>query len=159
MDDESLEPAAARDGTTDVGPRRREFDFWVGDWEVTDPEGEVVGTNIIVPVIDGFALMEQWSGRSGIRGTSISAYDRARDVWHQTWVDSGGSLLLLEGRLRGDAMVLEGAEIDDARRVTRHRISWSRVGDDRSRVRQHWESSTDNGATWTTTFDGRYARR
>jgi len=26
-------------------------------------------------------------------------------------------------------------------------------------VRQHWERSTDNGATWTTVFDGRYVRR
>jgi hypothetical protein len=35
-------------------------------------------------------------------------YDAARQVWHQTWVDSSGTLLLLEGGLRGKSMVLEG---------------------------------------------------
>jgi hypothetical protein len=27
------------------------------------------------------------------------------------------------------------------------------------RVRQHWETSKDGGATWTTAFDGYYRRR
>jgi hypothetical protein len=104
--------------------RRREFDFWIGEWEVTDPDGDTVGTNRITPVIDGFALREEWTGRSGIRGTSSSAYVASRDVWHQTWIDTSGSLLLLEGGLRDGAMVLEGLETDQASdTTTRHRIT------------------------------------
>jgi hypothetical protein len=138
--------------------RRREFDFWIGEWEVTDRDGDVVGTNRIAPAIDGFALHEAWTGRSGIRGTSSSAYVASRDVWHQTWVDTSGSLLLLEGGLRDGAMVLEGLETDPASdTTTRHRITWTPTAD--GGVRQHWETSVDGGATWTTAFHGRYRRR
>ncbi len=109
-------------------------------------------------MIDGFALREEWTGRSGIRGTSSSAYDASRDVWHQTWIDTSGSLLLLEGGLRDGAMVLEGLETDPASdTTTRHRITWTPTAD--GGVRQHWETSVDGGATWTTAFDGRYRRR
>ena len=138
---------------------RREFDFWVGSWEVTDPGGAIVGTNLIEPVIDGHALREQWNGRSGIRGTSYSAYDASREVWHQTWIDTSGSLLLLEGGLRDGAMVLEGLESDPATSTaTRHRITWSVIDGGPAGIRQHWESSVDGGVSWTTAFDGRYRR-
>jgi hypothetical protein len=29
---------------------------------------------------------------------------------------------------------------------------------DGGKVRQHWESSADDGKTWTTAFDGLYAK-
>ena len=44
-------------------------------------------------------------------GESLNVYDGARKVWHQTWVDTAGTLLLLEGNLRGKSMVLEGQTI------------------------------------------------
>jgi hypothetical protein len=39
---------------------------------------------------------------------------------------------------------------------TINRVTWSTLDD--GRVRQHWENSTDQGETWTTSFDGYYAR-
>ena len=137
---------------------RREFDFWIGEWEVTNPAGHAAGTNGITTVIDGFALREEWTGRGGIRGTSYSAYDASRGLWHQTWIDSSGSLLLLEGGVRDGVMMLEGLETDPRTdTATRHRITWTPI--DPGHIRQHWESSVDGGASWTTAFDGRYRRR
>ena len=82
-------------------------------------------------------------------------YDAARQVWHQTWVDSSGTLLLLEGGLRGKSMVLEGQTRGADGQVTRHRITWTPNPD--GSVRQHWES-TDTQAQWRTAFDGLYTR-
>ena len=43
-------------------PERRQFDFWLGEWEVCDPDGKVVGHNSIAPLYDGCALREEWRG-------------------------------------------------------------------------------------------------
>jgi hypothetical protein len=138
---------------------QRAFDFWLGEWEVHSPTGELAGTNRIELVLGGAALQEHWSGVRGLLGSSFSLYVPDRDAWHQTWVDSTGSLLLLDGGPHEGAMVLEGdgASPDDPSVTVRHRISWSLVGGDPDRVRQHWQSSTD-GTRWETLFDGRYQR-
>lgn len=138
---------------------RRAFDFWVGEWEVRSAIGELAGTNRVELVLDGAVLQEHWSGVRGLLGTSFSLYVPEREAWHQTWVDSNGSLLLLDGGMQEGAMVLEGtgASSEDPTAPVRHRISWSVVGDDPDRVRQHWQSSAD-GQTWETLFDGRYQR-
>ena len=133
-------------------PEHRQFDFWVGDWRVTTPDGKHAGDNRIEKVLDGCALHESWQGASGGRGFSYNAYDRDRKVWHQTWVDRQGNLLLLEGGLRDGAMVLEGAQ-----GATLNRITWTPNKD--GSVRQHWEASADQGKTWQTAFDGLYRRK
>ena len=139
---------------------RRAFDFWVGDWDVYTPDGRLVGTNTIEPLWDGAALAEHWEGASGVRGRSLNACaDTATGTWHQTWVDSSGSLLLLDGGLVGGSMVLTGSAPaeDESGRSERQRISWTPEPD--GSVRQHWEVSPDEGATWRTVFDGRYRKR
>jgi|SRR3954469_12621864 hypothetical protein len=135
----------------------RDFDFWVGEWDVFGPQGRHVGTNSITLLFDGGALAEHWRGAGGVEGHSLNAYDAAANRWHQTWVDSTGGLLLLDGGLLDGAMVLEGmAPAEAGAAPERQRITWSI---ERNGVRQHWETSTDGGATWRTAFDGRYQRR
>ncbi len=143
-----------------------EFDFWIGEWDVFGPEGRQVGRNTITsmfanPAASGM-LHEHWHGNGGVEGRSINAYDATRGRWHQTWMDSTGDMLLLEGGLVDGAMVLEGQAPngEDPTAVDRQRITWTRVSDsDGAEVRQLWESSSDDGATWTVAFDGRYRRR
>jgi hypothetical protein len=142
-----------------ASPQHRQFDFWLGDWDVRHPDGRLAGRNRIVSLYDGCALHESWEGTSGHRGTSFNIYDTVRGVWHQTWVDSNGMLLVLEGGLEADAMVLEGTATSptEPTETVRHRIRWSVVAGDPDQVRQLWEISSD-GSTWETAFDGRYAR-
>jgi len=68
-----------------------------------------------------------------------------------------GGVLLLDGGLQGAAMVMEGQAPsgDDPTKVDVQRITWTREADG---VRQLWETSTDDGATWNVAFDGRYRR-
>jgi hypothetical protein len=138
----------------------RQFDFWIGSWIVDDADGSPAGRNTIEPILDGLALRESWEGADGHRGTSLNAWDGARGVWHQTWVDDHGLVLQLDGRFRDGAMVLEGRrpKRDDPSVLVRHRIAWSPLDGDPDRLRQHWEASVDDGATWRTLFDGRYRR-
>jgi hypothetical protein len=133
-------------------PARHQFDFWLGEWEVRDPSGQVVGHNRITSLFDGCGLREEWHGVSGVRGTSLNTYSAASGRWHQTWVDSNGDLLLLDGGLVDGAMVLEGLTGE-----VHHRITWSRAEDDGDQVRQLWETSLD-GSSWDIAFDGRYSR-
>jgi hypothetical protein len=141
-------------------PEARQFDFWIGDWVVREPDGTLAGHNRIEPILGGSALRESWLGESGHAGTSLNAWDPVRAVWRQAWTDVNGFWLWLEGGLQEDAMVMEGERPGqaDPSQWARHRISWSLIDGDPDRLRQHWESSEDGGATWQTLFDGRYER-
>jgi hypothetical protein len=133
-------------------PEHRQFDFWIGDWRVTLPDGKHAGDNRIDKILDGCALHENWTGATGGRGFSYNAWDRDRKVWHQTWVDRQGTLLLLEGGLKDGAMVLSGTQGGALQRIT-----WTPDKD--GTVRQVWETSSDQGRTWRVAFDGRYQRK
>ena len=134
----------------------RQFDFWVGEWEVTDAAGNVVGENRITSILGGCVLMEEWTGASQSRGKSWNIYNRATGQWHQSWVDNSGLLLQLDGGLQDGSMVLEGS-LTGPRGESLQKITWT-PRDDGS-VRQHWTSSQDGGATWTTAFDGIYRKK
>jgi hypothetical protein len=130
----------------------RDFDFWVGDWDVFGPEGRQIGRNTIDLLFGGVAIAEHWRGAGGVEGRSLNAYEASGHQWHQTWVDSSGDLLMLEGGLVEGAMVLSGTVMTDAGPALQ-RITWTPEDDG---VRQQWESSTDQGVSWQTVFDGRY---
>jgi len=134
----------------------RQFDFWVGEWEVRRPDGRVAGTNRITRILGGCVLEERWTGAAGSRGTSVNIYDAGRRRWHQTWVDDEGLLLQLDGGLVEGRMELTGETIAEDGKPMRHRITWERL--DGGRVRQKWETSRDAGANWSLAFEGVYAR-
>ncbi len=130
-----------------------EFDFWVGDWSVTE-HGKPAGSNRIERLLEGCALLENWTGAGGARGHSLNFYDAERHLWQQTWIDSSGSALNLEGHFTDGRMILTslkpGVKIAD-------RIIWTPNQD--GTVRQLWEHTDDAGKTWKPAFDGLYTRR
>lgn len=137
------------------GPEYRQFDFWIGDWQVFRPDGTLAGTNSIRREIGGCVLHERYRTDQGYVGESFNIYDAGRRRWHQTWVDSSGLLLLLDGGLEGGNMVLEGTISDDKGSVAQHRITWTPNPD--GSVRQHWQTADASGS-WTTAFDGLYRK-
>ena len=134
----------------------RAFDFWIGEWNVHGPAGKLAGTNSIKREYGGCVLHERYDTGRGYSGESLNVYDPPRKVWHQTWVDSSGLLLLLEGGIRDGKMVLEGQTTGSDGKLTKHRITWTPNAD--GSVRQFWESTGASGE-WTVAFDGRYTRR
>jgi hypothetical protein len=140
-------------------PEHRQFDFWVGQWDVTTPNGRKAGTNRITPIDGGCALREEWTGASGSSGTSLNIFDAATGRWHQTWVGNDGLLLQLDGGMKDGSMELTGATPGASGARTLHRIRWTPLSGEPARVRQLWESSTDGGRTWSVAFDGTYTRK
>lgn len=135
-------------------PEFRQFDFWLGDWDVESAASPgTVSRNRITAINDGCTLREEYTTPAGYAGTSLNFYDAARKVWHQTWIDNQGGALYLEGVPEGESMVLRSPGA--AGQV--QRIRWTPLDD--GRVRQHWEQTTDGGGTWVTVFDGYYRRR
>ena len=92
--------------------RHRQFDFWLGDWNVTAANGTGGATNQIRAALDGCLVTESWTAANGVRGRSINAYDRDLGEWHQTWVSSQpGGHLRMAGGLVADTMLLRGERI------------------------------------------------
>lgn len=137
-------------------PEHRAFDFWLGEWQVKTAEGKFAGINRITQEYGGCVIHEHYTTGRGYSGESLNTYDAGRKVWHQSWVDNTGTLLLLEGGIRDGKMVLEGRTTGDDKLVTKHRITWTPNKDES--VRQFWESTNAEGK-WETAFDGIYTKK
>ena len=120
------------------------------------PDGKLAGVNRISSEYNGCVLHERYDTGRGYSGESLNTFDATRQVWHQTWVDTDGTLLLLEGGLRDGRMVLEGQSVNADKSVSKQRITWSLNAD--GSVRQLWEA-TDAAGAWTVAFDGTYTRK
>lgn len=142
-----------------TAPEHRQFDFWIGQWEVWGgAEGKtLLGRNRIAQEAGGCALHEHWQGARGISGMSLSAWDAQRRAWTQFWVGGDGLVLRLQGGLEGGAMVMRGELPSAAGGVQQQRITWTPQED--GSVEQRWETSDDGGKTWAVSFLGRYARK
>ena len=138
-------------------PRYREFDFWIGDWDVFDPKGKKVGPNRVEKVTNGCTLLENWTGAGGSIGKSINYFDPDSEEWVQIWVDGSGGNITTRGKLRDGAMVLEGKHVHNGGRIELYRGTWIPLED--GKVHQYLEQSKDEGKTWYVWFDGTYVRR
>jgi len=136
-------------------PEARQFDFWIGEWNVTTPDGKPAGTSRIEVIANGAGLLENWSSPNA-PGKSLNAYNAAKRQWQQFWVGAGGGVLELAGGMVDGNMVLMG-EHDVRGRHVLEKITWTPNAG--GSVRQHWEQSTDGGKTWATAFDGRYRKQ
>ena len=146
-----------------ASPEHRQFDFWIGDWDVFDytggRKGAPAGTNLITRELGGCVLQEHWTGAQGGRGTSFNTYQPNEKKWHQVWVDDSGTFLNLIGEFRDDQMMLSGQQPGAQGATVTDRITWSLIGNDPDQVRQFWQQSNDGGKTWSVAFDGLYVRK
>jgi len=142
------EPKSAKCGSSEF----RQFDFWAGDWDTYDLDApdKIVARNRVEVILDGCALREVYDQSDGLHGESLNIWDPARKVWHQTWVTNRGQLLVLEGGMRGDRMILEGSQATADGHPGRLRAIWQPRKDG---VRETAEISTDGGKTWKPLFD------
>ncbi len=136
-------------------PEFRQFDFWVGEWEVT-VQGKPAGQNSVQLILDKCVVFENWEGTRGVSGKSFNIYNAAKKQWQQFWVDAGGNVLELAGQFKDGVMRLQG-ETSSPKGKQLQRITFTPLPE--SRVRQLWETSSDDGKTWSVAFDGLYVRK
>ena len=137
-------------------PQHRQFEFWVGSWDVS-PTGTntLVARSLIERRYNGCAIRENWMPLRGQGGGSFSAFRPDSNGWRQTWIDSSGAWAEFTGGMDGEAMVLTGPWAGAANGrdgIVRMRYSRESGG----AVRQRGQVSTDNGVTWTNSFDFTY---
>ncbi len=152
------EAAAPAASACEQDGRFREFDFWVGEWVVHDTSGTLVGENSITRQENGCVLVERWRGAKGSTGMSINYLDKTRDEWVQSWHAAGGYQIIISGGLTDEGMLLSGTIHYIANGQTApFRGLWTAMPD--GRVRQYFEQSNDDGATWQPWFEGFYSRK
>jgi hypothetical protein len=136
-------------------PESRQFDFWIGEWLPKNAQGVTVGTSSIQLILGSCVIFENWNTPIS-SGKSFSNYNATDGKWHQTWVDDKGTLAYYKGGLVGGKMVLDSDRVVNGKKtIARMTFSKLETGD----VRQHGENSSDDGKTWTTSFDFTYVRK
>jgi hypothetical protein len=138
-------------------PEYRQFDFWIGEWDVLNPQGQPAGTNSVQLILNDCVIFENWTGRGGGQGKSVNVYNSVKGKWQQTWVDGFGSVLELYGELVDGEMRFTGESLRRDGKKLLNRLTFSKLSPDK--VRQFWQQSDDDGKTWTVAFDGTYVRR
>lgn len=142
----------------EYAPEHREFDFWIGEWNVADANGTPQGENSITKQESGCVLIEKWTSLGGSGGMSMNFYDPGKQQWVQQWVSANGGFINIAGGLKNGSMVLAGTingpgQPDDLP----FRGTWTPLED--GRVRQFFEQSNDGGESWAPWFEGFYVRK
>lgn len=139
------------------------FDFWVGDWEASWNENgtvKLLGENHLSKEFGGWVIREKFKvndgASKGFEGGSWTVFDKQKKKWFQTWVDNNGAYMAFEGKLDGEKRIFERNTIDKKgepvlqrmvfRDITTESFTWD------------WESSADNGKTWTLSWQILYKR-
>ncbi len=134
----------------------RQFDFWIGEWDVFNLQGQKAGTSIIQQIAEGCGVLENWTGTIGGSGKSLNFYDPTSGKWYQYWMGANGIPSRYEGAYKEGAMRYEG-EVQSAAGKVHTRLTFFNL--DTNTVRQLAEQSADDGKTWTTTYDFKYVRK
>jgi hypothetical protein len=143
-----------------AAPEFRQFDFWVGEWDVF-PNGKdnQVAHSKIEKLYAGCAIRENWMPLKGPGGGSLNGYNPSTKSWHQTWIGAAPGHVDFDGGFADGKMVLTGmwAGVNGPGQDALIRMIYSLQPD--GSVRQHGEQSTDHGLTWSTNFDFIYKKR
>lgn len=143
-------------------PQASEFDFWLGDWNLT--WGDTLhGTNHIEKMFGNCTVHENFSDAAAkYLGQSWSVYNANYKIWQQTWVDNAGGYTQVSGGMVGDSMILTTQE----RKVP---VNVSPSGKMISRMVYYnikpdsfdwsWQASTDGGQTWKPNWQIHYERK
>ena len=139
-------------------PEYRQFDFWIGEWEVKNPNEVLVGSSKVELVVGDCLILENWTSSSGSDGKSMNYYNMFDQKWHQKWIGSEGIPIEFVGEYNAErkSMDYTGKSIGQNGEQLDYKFTFFHLNDDH--VRQLWEQTTDGGASWATIFDGHYYR-
>src|SRR4051794_35372236 len=85
-----------------LDPTYRQFDFWIGDWDVYGVKGNKAGESHVELILDSCIIYENWQST----GKSFNTYNNALKTWQQTWVDDKGGLTEYFGGFAENKMTL-----------------------------------------------------
>ena len=97
-------------GSPCMDAEHRQFDFWVGDWNVYNTADALIGTNFVTLSLDGCLVEEHWTANfNGSQGQSLNTYDAETGLWNQSWVSQApfGALRTDGGLVNGDMVLTD----------------------------------------------------
>jgi len=136
--------------------KHRHFDFWLGTWDVYVGD-QKVGLNKITKAQGGCAIHENYTTDRVYSGQSINYYDPIDKKWHQHWVGSSGDVYnYLETKQGPGLLQFESKFMQQDAEITLSKLTFTLNPD--GTVTQLFESSSDEGMTWTEAFNGLYKK-
>ena len=145
-------------------PVYRQFDFWIGEWEVYGKNGKKAGDSKIDLILDSCIILENWKSANAFNGLfyagkSFNTFNSVSKQWQQTWVDNaGGTTEFLEGHYENNKMIFKTKPFPASSDTTAvRRLTFYNLGPDK--VRQYSEISKDNEKTWSPEYDLEYRRK
>lgn len=152
------EPTAiAADGRTAVDQESRQFDFWLGDWAISNPNGSGEASSRVYLALDQYLVVESWDDGRGHKGENLFAYSGDDKSWHGLFADNQGRVHAFTGKVTSGQAEFYGPSRDPKGETVLNRIRVVRIASDK--VEQSWEKSEDNGTSWTAVFKGEYSRK
>ena len=137
----------------------REFDFWIGDWDVYPTGGnQVVGSSKVEMEAGGCFILENWTAIGYPNtGKSMNFVDPATNKWKQVWVGSGGAVTeYINGVYKDSVMQFESSSTTPKGTM---KIRFRFFNQGPNQVRQFQEYSMDDGKTWNVSYDLTYERK
>lgn len=134
----------------------RQFDFWIGEWDVKSTTGQQAGSSSIQLMLGECVIYENWTSAppQNYSGKSFNLYNTATGKWMQTWVDDKGAVMeFIDGVYKDNKLVFI-TKPDAKNQITR--LTFFNM--EPNLVRQLFEVTSDNGKSWTTTTDLYYHR-
>jgi hypothetical protein len=132
------------------------FDYWVGEWDVYNPAGQLTARSTIQSVSAGCAITEHWQPLGGNPdGFSISWYEPRDGQWHQQWVGGGGWIDRFTGQVTDGVLSMVTDAPNAQGQFTR--MTYLRPAD--GGVIQFLETSADSGKTWQPSARLTYRRK
>jgi tetratricopeptide (TPR) repeat protein len=141
-------------------PENRQFDFWLGEWNVSTTQGAVPsGNSTIELILENCVVQENWKSLNGpYAGKSYNIYNASLKRWEQYWVDNVGGNIFFYGGLKDGVMDYWTDDLPqpDGTKLKRH-LQFFKLGSDS--VRQFSQGSSDGGKSWQVEYDFTYIRK
>ena len=139
----------------------RQFDFWVGEWNVVTTEGRTpAGQSRIELILGNCVVLENWTslGNTGYTGKSYNTYNTSQKRWEQFWADNSAGMIHFYGGLKNGVMDYWTDDLpqSDGTALRRH-LQFFNQGP--NQVRQFSQGSKDGGKTWFVEYDLTYLRK
>ncbi len=134
----------------------RQFDFWIGEWDVKNTQGQPAGKSKIELMLGDCIIFENWTSAlpNVYSGKSFNLYNSVTRKWMQTWVDDKGAVIeFIDGEYKDNKLTFI-TKPDPKNQITK--LTFYSLNS--NLVRQQFEVTSDNGKTWTTTTDLYYNR-
>lgn len=155
-----VEQAKHNQSPCDYIAENRQFDFWVGEWEVVPTAGGVPqGASHIEKELGDCVIWENWQSLgNSYAGKSYNVYNPNLKRWEQFWVDNVGGMIHFYGGMKDGVMDYWTDDMPQANgtKLRRH-LQFFNQGP--NKVRQFSQGSTDGGKTWKVEYDLTYVRK